>query len=171
MSDVFTELPEEDGAGIRRALYARRVFVALFACVAAFGLGNAFGQTASTTTATGPGVTLKVSTPARVRGGLFFQSRIDLTTQRRIQYPRFVFDRGWTEGLQVNSIEPAAMSESSRDGRLVLSYDTLEPGDHLRIWLQFEVDPVAAGSRPYGFEIDDQTTRLARIDRDIRVFP
>ena len=52
---------------------------------------------------------------------------------------------GWVEGMQVNSIEPAAESETSRDGRVVLSYGDLEAGDVLRIWLQFEVDPTNVG--------------------------
>ena len=47
--------------------------------------------------------------------------------------------------MQVNSIEPAAESESSRDGRLVLSYGALQPGDLPRIWLQFEVSPTNVG--------------------------
>jgi hypothetical protein len=63
------------------------------------------------------------------------------------------------------------MSESSRNGRLVLSYDTLKPGDVLKVWLQFEVDPNYTGKRRYGIEIDDQTRRLARVRHQLRVWP
>jgi hypothetical protein len=73
--------------------------------------------------------------------------------------------------MQVNSIEPAAQSESSRDGRLVLSYDRLKPGDRLQIWMQFEVDPTNTGKSSLALELDDAQTPLARIDRDIRVLP
>jgi hypothetical protein len=171
MSELFTDLPADNTAGIRHALTVRRAFVGLFALVGVFGLANAFGQETSEATASGQGATLRLSAPERVRGGLFFQSRIEVTTSRRIAHPRFVLDRGWTEGMQVNSIEPAAVSEASRDGRVVLSYDTLEAGDRLRVWLQFEVDPTAIGKRPYGLELDDEATPLTRIDRDIRVLP
>jgi len=78
---------------------------------------------------------------------------------------------GWFEGMQVNSIEPAAESESSRDGKLVLSYGALEPGDLLRIWLQFEVNPTNVGKRSYTVELDDEERLLARIPRTIRVLP
>jgi hypothetical protein len=73
--------------------------------------------------------------------------------------------------MQVNSIEPAPASESSRDGQLVLSYDKLAAGDLLRIWFQFEVDPTSAGRRPYGIELDDAATRLVRLPHTLTVLP
>ena len=73
--------------------------------------------------------------------------------------------------MQVNSIEPAPASESSRDGRLVLSYDKLAAGELLRIWLQFEVNQTNAGHRTYGVELDDASTRLVRLPRAITVLP
>ena len=53
----------------------------------------------------------------------------------------------------------------------MLSFDTLEPGDVLKVWLQFEVVPNYHGTRSYGIEIDDQTRRLARVHRGLRVWP
>ena len=88
-----------------------------------------------------------------------------------MRFPRLVLDNGWTEGIQYNSIEPSPASEASRDGRLVLSYDQLNPGDRLVIWLQFQVDPTNVGHRPFGIELDDQTTSLARVDRSLTVYP
>ena len=84
-----------------------------------------------------------------MRGGLFFQSRIEIRALAAIEHPRLVLDEGWVEGMQVNSIEPAAESETSRDGRVVLSYGALEPGDVLRVWLQFQVEPTNVGTRDY----------------------
>ena len=71
----------------------------------------------------------------------------------------------------MNSIEPAAESETSRDGLLVLSYGALEAGDRLKVWLQFQVDPTKPGRRPQGIELDDETRPLVRIDRDLTVLP
>jgi hypothetical protein len=106
-----------------------------------------------------------------VRGGIFFQARVEVRAVRAIEHPRLVLDEGWVEGMQVNSIEPAAESESSRGGRIVLSYGELAAGDVLRVWLQFEVDPTNVGRRPYGIELDDAEQPLARIERTIRVLP
>jgi len=166
VSDLFSAVGEHD-RGQRVAVLARRAVMTIFAAISLLALSGAIGQTSSTSQA--PGLT--VEAPETVRGGLFWQARIDIRPTKTIQSPRLVFADGWLDGMQVNSIEPAAQSESSRDGRLVLSYDKLEPGDRLQIWMQFEVDPTNAGKRSLALELDDAQTPLARIDRDIRVLP
>ena len=42
-----------------------------------------------------------------------------------------MLDDGWLEGMQISSIEPQPTSESSRDGRVVLSYGRLRAGQRL----------------------------------------
>jgi hypothetical protein len=170
VGSLFADLPDDD-PGQRVGLIARRVFMTLFAVVVLLALWGVFGQRASSSTATGSGVTLSLEAPSTVRGGLFFQARIDITATKTVGKPRLVFDEGWLEGMQVNSIEPAAESESSRDGRLVLSYPSLGPGDRLRIYMQFEVNPTNVGRRSFGLELDDGAARIARIGRDITVLP
>jgi len=170
VAKLFAEL-RDDERGQRVGLITRRAVMTLFAVIVLVALLGVFGQRATSSTATGPAVTLRLEAPETVRGGLFFQSRIDVTATRTVGQPRLVFDEGWLEGMQVNSIEPAAESESSRDGRLVLSYGALGPGDRLRIYMQFEVNPTNVGRRSYGFELDDGQARIARIDRDITVLP
>src|SRR4051794_179422 len=154
-----------------RGLWARRAFVALFAVIAALALWGLFGQRDSESVAHGGGATMTVSAPNTVRGGLYFQATVDITTTVAIEHPRLVLREGWVEGMQVNSIEPAADSESSRDGLLVLSYGAMDPGDRLKIWLQFQVDPTNPGRRAHGIELDDETRPLVRIHRDITVLP
>jgi hypothetical protein len=114
---------------------------------------------------------LRVSAPAAVRGGLFFQSRVEIRARRAIAHPRLVLDEGWVEGMQFNSAEPSPMSEASRDGRVVFSYDSLNAGDRLVVWMQFEVDPTNVGHRSYGLELDDADTQVAAVHRWITVFP
>ena len=89
-----------------------------------------------------------MTAPAAVRGGLFFQSRVEIRARRAIAHPRLVLDEGWVEGMQFNSIEPAPVSEASRDGRVVLSYDRIDAGDRLVVWMQFEVDPPTSAIAP-----------------------
>jgi hypothetical protein len=170
VAELFAKLPDNE-RGQRVGLIARRVVLTLFAAVALVALWGAFGQRASSSTATGPAAILRLAAPSAVRGGIFFQARIDVIAKRTIGQPRLVFDGGWLEGLQVNSIEPNAESESSRDGRLVLSYGALKAGELLRVYLQFEVNPTNVGRRSFGFELDDGTARIARIDRDLTVLP
>jgi hypothetical protein len=158
--------------GERRGLIARRVVMSLLAVIPLLALLDVFGQRPTSTTAAAPRARMELSAPDAVRGGLFFQSRIEIHALDRIAHPRLVLDEGWLEGMQVNSIEPAPGDEESRDGRLVLSYTTLEKGDVLKVWLQFEVDPTTgAGRRAYGLALDDDQTPVARIAHTLNVFP
>jgi hypothetical protein len=170
MTDLFTSVDDRP-RGRRFGLAMRRFWIALFALIAAAALAGLIGQRPVHSEAAAPQARLTLQAPEVVRGGLFFQSRIDVRALADIEHPRLVLDEGWLEGMQVNSIEPAAESESSRDGRLVLSYGALAPGDLLRIYLQFEVDPTNVGDRSYGLELDDEERPIARIDRQIRVLP
>jgi hypothetical protein len=167
-SDVAA-VPETGGQVV--GLWARRAVMTLFAAIAVLGLLDVFGQGASSTTAEGSAAVVRVTAPRTVRGGLFFQSKIEVRAVRAIEHPRLVLDEGWVEGMQVNSIEPAAVGEASRDGRVVLSYDGIDAGERLVVWLQFEVDPTNVGHRTYGLELDDGETPIATVDRDLTVFP
>jgi hypothetical protein len=170
MSELFSGVAPND-RGMVVGLVARRVIMTLFGLISLAALAGFIGQRASTSNAATPSVRMTLSAPEVVRGGIFFQSRIDIRALAPIEHPRLVFDDGWLEGLQVNSIEPGAESESSRNGRLVLSYGALEPGDILRVWLQFEVDPTNVGKRSYTVELDDEDRLLVRVPRTIRVLP
>ena len=170
MSELFSEVPAEDQPH-HVGLWSRRIAVLAFALVAAAALWGVFGQRASESSASGPAATLRLSAPATVRGGLFFQSRIDVRAHAAIENPRLVLDGGWLEGMQLNTLEPAPESESSRDGRIVLSYGPLEPGDILRVWMHFQSEPTIVGRHPYGLELDDEDRPLARIERTITVLP
>jgi hypothetical protein len=173
MPDSFQSLAAgAEPSALNGGLWARRVVMAVLAVVAVLALLNAFGQRASTSTATGQGATLGLRAPTTIRGGLLFESRVDIVAQRTLEHPRLVLDSGWIEGMQVNSITPDAESQASRDGdRTVLSFPALQQGRRMRIWLQFQVDPTSVGHRPYGLELDDAETRVARLERDITVLP
>jgi hypothetical protein len=172
MSELFGDLARApEPARLTRGLWARRAFMTLFALYALLALLDRFGQTTSTSTSAVPAAKVSVDAPDTVRGGLFFQSRIDIRALRDIQHPRLVLARGWFEGMQVNSIDPQPVGEAPRDGRVVLSYDTLKAGDRMTVWLQFEVDPTSFGHRDYGIELDDAEQPIARIDRDLTVLP
>jgi hypothetical protein len=172
VTTLFSDLaaaPEPRGQVV--GLWARRAVMALFAAIALLGLLDVFGQGASSTTASGSAAVVRVTAPRAVRGGLFFQSKVEIRAVRGIEHPRLVLDEGWVEGMQVNSIEPAPVGEAGRDGRVVLSYDALDAGERLVVWLQFEVDPTNVGHRSYDLELDDGETPIATVDRDLTVFP
>ncbi|MGZ6672985.1 MAG: hypothetical protein ACXVFM_11605 [Solirubrobacteraceae bacterium] len=172
MTRLFTDVAAvPDPRGEIVGLWARRAVLTIFAAIGVLGLLDVFGQGTTQTAASTPAAVLRVTAPEAVRGGLFFQSRVEIRAQRAIAHPRLVLDEGWVEGMQFNSIEPNPMSEASRDGRVVLSYDGLDAGRRLVVWMQFEVNPTNVGHRSYGLELDDADTKIAAIDRHITVFP
>jgi hypothetical protein len=170
MSDTFASLDREPG-GITVGLWVRRAILTLLGLVVLVALLNQFGQHPGRSTAAGPAATMRLSAPTHVRGGIFFQSRLDIRAALSIDHPRIVLDPGWLEGMQVNSIEPAPVGEASRNGRVVLSYDALAPGDVLRVWLQFEVNPTNVGKRSYAVELDDSERPIARVAPTITALP
>jgi hypothetical protein len=170
MTDSFVTVPRE-APGVRRGLWTRRVVLCVFAAVAVLGLLDVFGQKATGSSASSPRATMALSAPRAVRGGLLFQARVEIRATGTIKDPRLVLDEGWFEGMQLNSIEPQPQSQAARDGDVVLTYDQLAPGDLLRMWVQFQVNPSNVGSRPFGIELDDATEPVVAIHRDITVLP
>jgi hypothetical protein len=169
---LFSEVAHEgDDKRLTVGLWTRRATMTVFVLLLALGLLNVFGQRTTQSRAGTAAAVVRVTAPPAVRGGLFFQSRIEILARRALDHPRIVLDDGWVEGMQVNSIEPSPTGESSRNGLLVLSYDRIDAGERLVVWLQFEVNPTNTGRRRYGLELDDSERVVARIDRRITVFP
>ena len=163
---LFTDIAAvPDPRGEVVGLWARRAVLTIFSAIAVLGLLDVFGQGTTQTAASTPAAVLRLTAPEAVRGGLFFQSRVEIRASRAIAHPRLVLDEGWVEGMQFNSTTPGP------DGRVVLSYDGLDAGQRLVVWMQFEVNPTSAGHRSYGLELDDAETKIAAIDRHITVFP
>jgi len=160
-----------DLKGRRGEPWVRRAVIALLATVVAAALLGAVGQSHTTGRAQAAEATLTVKAPERIRGGLFFQGRLDIVARTRIGTPRIVLGNGWTEEMQLNTLEPAPASETSSAGELELEYDPLHTGDHLTIWMQFEVNPVGAGRRDRSVTLFDGERRLARVPAEITVLP
>jgi hypothetical protein len=172
VSRLFSEIAADTTPrGVIVGQRARWAWMALFAAISLAALIGFFGQRLSESAAAGPAATLRLSAPDVVRGGLFFQSRIEIRARQAIDHPRLVLATGWVEQMQFNSLEPQPMSEAGRDGRVVLSYDGLEPGDRLVLWLQFQVNPVNVGHRSYEIELDDAERPIARLARTITILP
>jgi hypothetical protein len=170
MADIFDTL-EREPRGILVGLWVRRAILTLLGVLVLLGAVNRYGQRPSDSVAKAPAATIRLNAPARVRGGLFFQSRVEIRAAQAIDHPRLVLDEGWIEGMQVNSIEPAPVGETTRNGRVVLSYDALKPGDLLRVWFQFEVNPTNVGRRSYAIELDDAEQLVARVAPTITALP
>jgi hypothetical protein len=151
--------------------WVRRAVLTLFALFVAAALLGFLGQRSATHLTAGDAARLRVVTPSTLRGGLLWPARIEITATRDIAYPRLVLAPGWVRGMQLNTLEPAAQGETTRGDDLVLSYDKLSTGDKLVIYVQAQVNPTTLGKQDLSVTLDDRTTQLASLPRQVTVLP
>jgi hypothetical protein len=151
--------------------WIRRVLLALIAVPVGLGAIGTLGQATVTHSAASPRARLELNAPHTLRGGLMWRARIIVHAHSAIEFPRLVLGRGYVNGMQLNTIEPAPAGERNRGRRLVLSYDKLAAGDELVVYLQFQTNPTTAGSQDATVALDDEVVPLARVAHTIRVLP
>jgi hypothetical protein len=152
-------------------VWYRRLLLCLIAVLPVLALLNVFGQHPTVSTARAAAAKLKVTAPSRLRSGLIFQVRVQVTAERTIKMPRLVFGRGWWESMSVNSIVPDPSSQSTQNGRVVLSYDKLPAGQTLIVWIYFQVNPTNVGTRREDVDLDDGSTPITGVRRSLTIFP
>jgi hypothetical protein len=155
----------------RRSKVATRALLALLAAVILLGLANAFGQRPQTDVATASAASLKLYAPKRLRSGLYFEARFRIRARKEIRNATLVLDPGWLEGMTLNTLEPAPIGETSRDGKLALELGHIPAGRSHLFFLQFQVNPTNVGRRSQQVELHDGTRRLLSIERTVTVFP
>ena len=168
--DYIDRARHRELSGRTRARWGRRaVLVVLLAFVVA-GLANVFGQRATTSVAQGPDVRLQVRAPERLRGGLLYQARFQVRAATAIAKPTIVLERGWLEGMTINTIEPQPVQESSDGRRLVLQLQPLRPGHVDILYMQFQVNPTTVGRRSQQVRLTDGSRTLLVVHRTVTVF-
>jgi len=147
------------------------VLLCVIAVLPVLALLNVFGQHPTTTSASTRAVSAAVTAPSRLRSGLIFQVRLQITAHRDIKELEVVFDRGWWESMSVNSTVPEPSEESSSDGRVAFDYGQLGAGHTHVSWMYFQVNPTNVGKRQEDIDIKDGQTELAHINRAMTIFP
>ena len=132
-----------DLQGRERRVWYRNALVLLLVGIQVLALLNVFGQRPASSRADSPAASLAISSPKSLRGGLMFESRFTILAHRPLDTPKLVLDPGWFEQMTINSLEPSASSETSRDGKIVLSFDSLRAGQKLVFWAFFQTPPAA----------------------------
>jgi hypothetical protein len=160
-----------DLRGRRSHSWIRRALLGLLAVPVLFAASGAIGQPARTRTSGDASARMAVDQPDVLRGGLLWRTRIAIRAIRAIEYPRLVLGPGFVDGMQLNTIAPAARGEASRGRNLVLSYDRLGAGDELVVHLQFQVDPTTFGRQDTAVELDDARRVLIRVAHSTTVLP
>jgi len=149
----------------------RRAVLILLLALAVVALAGTFGQRPKHSRATAGAADLELSSPTRLRGGLYYQAKFTITAHRKLDSPRLVLRPGWLDGMTLNTTEPAPSEELNRDGRLVLDYQSLAAGERLAVFLEYQVNPTTTGTRRQTAELDDGETAIASISRSTTIFP
>jgi hypothetical protein len=155
----------------RLELFLRRAFFTVVFLIILAGLLNLFGQRPKNTFAASSAADLHVFAPTALRGGLYYEGRITIDAKQDIKKATVVLDSGWTEQMQINTIEPSPVGESSRDGKLALELGHIPAGQKHVLWMQFQVNPTNVGRRSQDVALYDDTTLLAQVDRTVTIFP
>jgi hypothetical protein len=155
----------------RREVVIRRVLLTLLCLVLVAGLLNVFGQRPATTQAGTAAASLKVYSPKRVRGGIYFEARFTIDAHDDIKNATLVLNPGWLEGMTINTIEPSPAAEASRDGKLVLTLGHVRAGTSYILFMQIQVNPTNLGHRSQDVALYDGDTLLTSIERTVTVFP
>jgi len=167
----FLTLKKNRDHSERVELAVRRTFFGLLTLVLLAGLLNVFGQRPTESLATASAADLHVFAPEAIRGGLYYEGRFTVEAKEEIDHATLVLDGGWTEQMQINTIEPSPIGEASRDGRLALDFGHVDAGRKLVVFLQYQVNPTNVGRRSQDVELYDGETLLAEVDRTLTVYP
>jgi hypothetical protein len=174
MGDVPETLVLErhrDLAGRVRHPWVRRALLTLVAIPLVLALFNVFGQRQETLAATTPAARLTVNAPPRVRGGLLFTIWFRVEARQELRDAQLVLDRGWIDGMQVNSSNPQPVREASRDGRIVLDLGHIPAGSSFVEYMELQVDPTTVGRHRADVELDDGARRLLVLHHTVTIFP
>jgi len=169
--DTFVLRRDRDLEPRSREIWIRRSLFGLICVVPVLALLNVFGQRPETTTATAGAAQLSVSAPSRVRGGLLYQARFHITAKKKVAQAELVLDRGWLDGMTINTIEPSPASQSSVNGKLGLDLGPIPAGQSYLLVVDFQVNPTNVGHGPQTVWLYDGNRSLVTVHRTITVFP
>ena len=160
-----------DLAGRAHQVWYRRALILVLVAIVALALANFFGQKPTTSRAQSAAASLELQAPERVRGGLMFQGRFTLLARQDLKTPKLILTPGWFEQMTVNGLEPQPSTQTTRNGDVVLTFDSLKAGQRLVFWTYFQVNPTNIGRRTQDVELDDGNTPLLRLNRTVTIFP
>jgi hypothetical protein len=171
--DFLTLKHHRDWEGRRLETWLPPTLFALACVLPLLALFGVFGQQPTVHTVGNPNgvATMTLSAPAKVRSGVLYQARFDIRAKREIKDAVLVLDSGWLESLTVNTIEPSPANETSRDGSLALDLGGIPAGKLWREYIEFQVNPVNAGSQSQGVTLYDGNVPLLRLNRNLMVWP
>lgn len=151
--------------------WIRRAMLALLVAVILAGLFNVFGQRPDRVSTATDRAELELYAPDVVRGGLMYEARFTVYALAELKDARLVLDRGWSEGMTANTIEPSPIGEASDNGRLSLDLGHIPAGDKYVLYMQLQVNPTNVGRYDQDVALFDGEQHVLTHRHRIRVMP
>jgi hypothetical protein len=169
--DFIVVSRDKDLRGRRNEVWARHGVLGLLGVISLLGLFNVFGQKATTSEAAAQNATLEVHAPTRLRSGVLYSARFIVRATRTLDEAAFVLDSNWVEGMQVNTIEPSPVSETSQNGSLRFELGKIEAGQQYKFFMSFQVNPTTFGHRDAGVQLVDGNEAILALHRTLTIYP
>ena len=169
--DFIVASRDRDLRGRRNDVWVRHGVLALLGVVSLLGLFNVFGQKATSSQAAAQPAVLEVHAPTRVRSGLLYSARFTIRARQTLDDAALVFDSSWAEGMQVNTIEPSPVSETSQNGSLRFELGEIQSGRQYKFFLSFQVNPTSFGHRDASVQLVDGNQPILALHRTLTIYP
>lgn len=169
--DFVVASRDRDLRGRRNEVWVRRGGLGLLGVVSLLGLLNVFGQKATTSQAAADTATLEVHAPTRLRSGLLYSARFTVRAAETLDDATLVLDSSWVEGMQVNTIEPSPVSETSQNGSLRFELGKIESGRQYKFFMSFQVNPTTFGHRDASVQLVDGNQPILTLHRTLTIYP
>lgn len=156
-----------------RAQYSwwRRAVLVVIAAIPVLGLLNVFGQKAESNRAGSPDASLLVKSPARVRGGLMFTTKIVVTPHRDIHDGQLYLDNGWFRNMSLNGVSPQPSNFDAQDNWQTWDFGPMQANQAFTVWISWQTNPTNVGRHPQTVQLYDGDTQMMTVHRTLTVFP
>jgi hypothetical protein len=169
--DTIVLKRDRDLEGRANEVWVRRGLFLLLPLLSLVALTNAFGQHPTTSRTAVSGAKLEVYASPRLRSGLLFEARFRIHARQEIERARLVLERGWIQGITLNSIEPSPIGEASANGKLSLELGHIPAGQVYVLYLDGQVNGTTTGRRPADVTLFAGPDELATVHRTLTILP
>jgi len=166
--DGISERHTTDGAN-RHASWWRLGTLAAILCVALLGfLGGAPAPTQRVASA---GASLAVTTPDRLRNGMFFETRIAAVAKRPIDDAVIAIPAALWRDMTVNTMIPGPTEEAFVGGEFRFHFGPLGAGKQLGLKIDGQMNPARFGSSSGRIRLLDGEIEVVALPVTLQVIP
>ena len=153
----------------RYASWWRLGILALILGVALSGLLG--GAPAPTMRAAGDGASLTLTTPERLRNGMFFETRLTVEAKRPIADAVIAIPPSLWRDLTINTFIPAPTKEEFVDGEYRFHFGPVEAGEPLGVKIDGQINPARWGSSSGRIRLFDGEAEVVALPVELKVMP